>query len=396
MRIAIVKPDWGVRGGFELVLERVTENLAGDGHDLRWLSPKVAPGVPPRPLGVPVDGLADIPPEFLLYAGMMEQFLGLDAGRADLVISTQPPSFVTGHPRHLSLFYHHFRSYYDLADLIERTGLVDVDIHREATSLVRAMDQPFLERVTYFLAGSPIVKDRLHFYNGLTDNVGTFHAGIGVGAGDPSPRVADEQGVPLMISRHEFPKRTELFVHAMKLLDGLTGIAIGAGGRLGYVQELDSRLSELGPDVASLDSEAMWLCNAPYLPPTTASTHTSNVRFEGFVSDDDLERHLRSALCVVAPAYLEDYGLTVIEAMAHGKPAIVCSDGGNLVNLVDDGTTGFVVSPSGPAIAAAIRKLWDDPGLAKQMGAAARDASSAYTWDRALAQLHEGIERVMS
>jgi hypothetical protein len=396
MRIAVVKPDWGVRGGYELVLERVTRELAGDGHDVRFLDPKVRMDLTRRPLGVPVDGLVGLEPDFVLYAGMMEQFLELDAGRADLVISTQPPSFMTGHPRHLSLFYHHFRSYYDLADLVEAAGLVDVDTHREATAFVRAMDQPFLERVTYFLAGSSVVKDRLQLFNGLTDNVGTFHAGIGVGAPALLAQGTDERGMPLLISRHEFPKRTELFVHAMKFLDDLTGVAVGAGGRLGYVQGLDARLSALGADVESLDSEAMWLCNAPYVPPAPVGTPTTNVRFEGFVSDDDLEAHLRSALCVVAPAYLEDYGLTVIEAMAHGKPAIVCSDGGNLVNLVEDGTTGFVVSPSGRAIATAIRKLWDDPQLAQSMGAAAREAASGCTWDRALAQLRGGIERVMS
>ena len=396
MRIAIVKPDWGVRGGYELVVERITSHLAGAGHDVRWLSPKVPPAVPHRPLGVPVDGLKGLEPEFLLYAGMIEQFMALDARRADLVISTQPPSFVTGHPRQLSLFYHHFRSYYDLADLVEQAGIVDVDIHREGTSLIRAMDQPFLERVAYFLAGSPTVKDRLSFYNGLNDDVGIFQAGIGVSTTDASGHSDFAQGLPLLVSRHEFPKRTELFVHAMKLLDGLDGIAVGTGGRLGYVQELDARLSNLGPEIACVDSEPLWLCNPPYVPPRPTGSAGSNVRFEGFVADDDLQRHLQSALCVVAPAYNEDYGLTVIEAMAHGKPAIVCTDGGNLVNLVEDGTTGFVVDPSGAAIAAAIRKLRDEPDLAVQMGAAAREASSAFTWDRAFAQLHDAIERVMS
>jgi len=79
-----------------------------------------------------------------------------------------------------------------------------------------------------------------------------------------------------------------------------------------------------------------------------------------------LRRAMASAVCVVAPAYDEDYGLTAIEAMAAGTPVIVCRDGGGLVELVDHGVTGLVVEPTGAAIATAIRSLTDDPDLAQR------------------------------
>ena len=65
---------------------------------------------------------------------------------------------------------------------------------------------------------------------------------------------------------------------------------------------------------------------------------------------------MRGAGCAVAPAYLEDYGITAVEAMAYGLPLIVCEDGGGLPWFVEDGVTGFVVEPTGRAIAEAMTK----------------------------------------
>ena len=76
---------------------------------------------------------------------------------------------------------------------------------------------------------------------------------------------------------------------------------------------------------------------------------------------DELGALYRGALCVVAPALDEDYGLTALEAMLHGKPVIVCRDGGGLADLVEDGVTGIVVEPDGPSIAAAVASLTADP-----------------------------------
>src|SRR5207245_11240553 len=110
--------------------------------------------------------------------------------------------------------------------------------------------------------------------------------------------------------------------------------------------------------------------------------------------DSELAALYGSALCVVAPAYLEDYGLTALEAMAFGKPVVVCKDGGGLVDFVEDGITGFVVDPNGRALAEAVRTLADDPALARKMGAAAREAGGGYSWGRAAEEILAGLARV--
>ena len=118
--------------------------------------------------------------------------------------------------------------------------------------------------------------------------------------------------------------------------------------------------------------------------------------FTGQIADEELDVLYRRAVCVVAPAFLEDYGLTAVEAMSYGKPLVVCRDGGNLVNFVRDGENGFVVDPSGAAIADAVRELAADPHRAREMGAAARETARDYTWERGMREIEEGIDLVMS
>jgi glycosyltransferase involved in cell wall biosynthesis len=114
------------------------------------------------------------------------------------------------------------------------------------------------------------------------------------------------------------------------------------------------------------------------------------VTFLGRASKDDLVREYASALCVVCPAFDEDYGLTCLEAMALGKPVVACVDGGGYVELIDDGVDGFLVEATGPAIAAAIERL-KDPALARAMGARGREKARAYTWPRAVDQVERAL-----
>jgi glycosyltransferase involved in cell wall biosynthesis len=130
-------------------------------------------------------------------------------------------------------------------------------------------------------------------------------------------------------------------------------------------------------------------------PPAGGDACRSNIEFREHVSDEELARLYAGALCVVAPAYLEDYGLTAIEAMSFGKPLIVCDDGGGLTTFVEHGKNGLVVAPTGRAIAEAVRRLRDDPVLAADLGANARDTAAAFTWERAMREIDAGIEQVV-
>jgi glycogen synthase len=78
------------------------------------------------------------------------------------------------------------------------------------------------------------------------------------------------------------------------------------------------------------------------------------------------------AAVFVCPSVYEPFGLINLEAMAC-ETAVVASAVGGVLEVVEDGKTGLLVPPGRPdALAAAIRRLLDDPALARAMGQAGR------------------------
>ncbi|MGN6694030.1 MAG: hypothetical protein ACTHN0_07620, partial [Aquihabitans sp.] len=178
LRVAFLKPEFGVAGGLEAVVAQLEAIARADGHEVTRLS------VDMRPPRAAVAGLEiprsvwDAAPEYFPYLAGRAEFDRLDVRRFDLVVSTQSPSFSVRHPRHLSVFYHHHRVYYDLEEVYLRAGFApDEAVHREAGKLVRELDQPCLERVGWFLAGSPHGAERPPRFTGRTE-VGLCHAGL--------------------------------------------------------------------------------------------------------------------------------------------------------------------------------------------------------------------------
>jgi glycosyltransferase involved in cell wall biosynthesis len=70
----------------------------------------------------------------------------------------------------------------------------------------------------------------------------------------------------------------------------------------------------------------------------------------GFVAGEQVERAFARALCMVLPSEREGFGLVVVEACAHGVPAVVAAAPDNAATeLVDDGVNGVVAPSSSPA-----------------------------------------------
>ncbi len=67
------------------------------------------------------------------------------------------------------------------------------------------------------------------------------------------------------------------------------------------------------------------------------------VEAPGFVDSEVVDDALRRALCLLHPSSREGYGLVVVEASAHGTPAVVVAGPDNAaVELVEPGVNGFV------------------------------------------------------
>jgi glycosyltransferase involved in cell wall biosynthesis len=326
-------------------------------------------------------------------------FRRLDLREADVVISTQPPSQAVRHDRHVALFYHHDRIFYDLEDLMIRSGSVDdPDLHRELSSLVRQADAPGLAGVSQFLVPSQTVRERLRTFNRI-QRVLPFYAGLGHGpavleaaptSSSTDPTENSRRHV-LCVSRHEFPKRTELFVAAAHQLPELPAICVGSGNRLGFVQRIDRHLDR----GATIEAEELWCREPAGRLPLPGRPGSGRVQFLTHTLGRELDELYATALCVVAPAYEEDYGLTAIEAMSWGTPVVVCDDGGSLAELVKETGAGLVVPPDHVAIGDAVRRLSYDRVLSARLGDFGRAAvQHRFTWPRAFDQLQSALGRV--
>jgi len=88
----------------------------------------------------------------------------------------------------------------------------------------------------------------------------------------------------------------------------------------------------------------------------------------------DIAELLRGAHIACQPStYREGLPKSALEALASGKP-LVATDIPGCREAVVDGQTGFLVPPRDPAaLAAALRRLIEDPELRARMGAAARE-----------------------
>jgi glycosyltransferase involved in cell wall biosynthesis len=84
-----------------------------------------------------------------------------------------------------------------------------------------------------------------------------------------------------------------------------------------------------------------------------------SVRSHGFVSGEQLDESLRTALCMVLPSRREGYGLIVVEASAQGTPSVVVRDPDNAsTELIEDGVNGFIAPSASPEdLAAAILRV---------------------------------------
>ncbi|MFO7654888.1 MAG: glycosyltransferase family 4 protein [Candidatus Krumholzibacteriia bacterium] len=87
---------------------------------------------------------------------------------------------------------------------------------------------------------------------------------------------------------------------------------------------------------------------------------------------DDVPDLLNAMDVFAFPSHAEAFGMALVEAMAAGLPA-VSSDCDGVVDIVVQGETGFMVPPrDAAALTAAVQRLVENPGLRRELGAAAR------------------------
>jgi rhamnosyl/mannosyltransferase len=101
-----------------------------------------------------------------------------------------------------------------------------------------------------------------------------------------------------------------------------------------------------------------------------------NVMFVGALDDADKVALLRLCYAVAFPSHLrsEAFGISLLEGAMFGKPMISSEIGTGTTYINVHGESGLVVPPSDPvALRAAMRSLWDNPYMAREMGRRAEE-----------------------
>lgn len=257
----------------------------------------------------------------LLLSFMPRAWEALDLTGYDLVLSSCASCCkgVLTRPDAVHVCYCHspIRYVWDLYyDYLASAGSVKRAFMPAIIHKVRQWDYLAAQRVDQFVANSDYVGKRIKKFYGR-DSV-TVHPGVAM----PERVEHCDGGYYLTVSRFVAYKRIDLAVEACNRL-GRRLVVVGSGG------EEEGRLRAMaGP----------------------------TVEFAGPVSDAELDRLYSGADAFLFPG-IEDFGLTPVEAMAHGTPVLAYAEGGALETVADGETGLFFGEQTADSLAGCIRRF---------------------------------------
>ena len=110
----------------------------------------------------------------------------------------------------------------------------------------------------------------------------------------------------------------------------------------------------------------------------------------GELPDAELRAAYARAWVTVLPSTAESFGMTVVESLASGTPAVVRADGGGPAEIVDDDALGRRSGGTPEELARACAEALE---LARRPGTAAacRERARAYDWDAAVVPALEQV-----
>jgi len=271
----------------------------------------------------------------------------------DTVIATKFPTYFVRHPNKVTWLLHQYRAIYDLCGTpYSEFGHTEADV-RLRDKLI-GLDNEVLSESARLFTNARNTARRLAKYNGLTAEP-LYH---------PPPLAAALHGGPLgnyvlSVGRLEGTKRVDLVIRGLARGDSRTRLVVAGDG------PLRGSLEETAAHEGVAD----------------------RVTFTGAVDGQALVDLYAGALAVVYPPFDEDYGYVTLEAFLSHKPVVTTTDAGGPLEFVEDGVTGFVVTPTPESIGSAIARLAEGRQLAQALGDAGFERAKRITWDGVVERL---------
>lgn len=290
-----------------------------------------------REIGVSVD-LVEVPCDESSYDAMLRSYAAcydLNLDKYDLVISTKAPTYMVRHRNHVALLVHTPRVFYDR---------FESEFPRPTSELVRQRDEiRAMDLAAFsggkirrrFAIGRPVVRrleDADPRWKELPFEIVTL----------PPRRRPREVGATvgehyLLPGRLHRWKRVDLAIEAVRSLSSDVPLVITGTGE---------------------DEERF----------RAAAGNDPRIRFRGHVSEESLDELYAAAIAVPFVPLDEDFGYVTVEAFAHGRPVVTCSDSGEPAEIVRRSGGGIVVDPTPAALAAALEELRSSPDRARELG----------------------------
>jgi glycosyltransferase involved in cell wall biosynthesis len=115
----------------------------------------------------------------------------------------------------------------------------------------------------------------------------------------------------------------------------------------------------------------------------------SDIKFTGYISDEELVILYKSAMCFIYPSLYEGFGIPPLEAMACGCPTVVS----NIASLPEVcGLASVFIDPHNKEeISEAIKNIANDENLRNRLVNAGFDQVGKFNWDKSAKLLLEKI-----
>ena len=119
------------------------------------------------------------------------------------------------------------------------------------------------------------------------------------------------------------------------------------------------------------------------------------ISFQKGVSWQQVPEYLALSNVLVLPSYSEPWGLVVNEAMACGLPVIVSEKCGCAIDLVKNGSNGFIFSPNNiEQLTAILLKFMNQEVDLKQMGQISEKIIQEYSPENVAKEMYEGYKKL--